>query len=48
VERKSEVDFLAKWVRSDKVDGMYLPEISGKEPVWNWRPDFKRGKGDGC
>jgi hypothetical protein len=32
------VDFLAKWVRPDKVDGMYLPEISGKEPVWNWRP----------
>lgn len=21
----------------DKVDGKYLPEISGKAPVWNWR-----------
>ena len=32
------VDFLAKWVRSGKVDGCYLPEVSGREPVWNWRP----------
>jgi len=38
VERKGEVDFLAKWVRPDKVDGKYLPEISGKEAIWNWRP----------
>ena len=29
---------IAKWVRPDKVDGHYLPEISGGEPVWNWRP----------
>ena len=38
VERKCEVDFLAKYVRPDKVDGCYLPEISGQPPVWNWRP----------
>lgn len=38
VERHGEVDFLAKWVRPDKVDGCFLPEISGKEPVWNWKP----------
>ncbi len=38
VERKGKVDFLAKWVRPDKVDGKYLPEISGKPAVWNWRP----------
>jgi hypothetical protein len=38
VERKGKVDFLGKYVRPDKVDGKYLPEISGKEPVWNWRP----------
>jgi hypothetical protein len=37
-ERRREVDFLAKFVRSDKVDGAYLPEISGNEAVWNWRP----------
>lgn len=38
VERKGIVDFLAKWVRHDKSDGHYLPEMSGKEAVWNWRP----------
>lgn len=37
VERKGRVDFLAKWVKPTKVDGKYLPEISGKEAVWNWR-----------
>jgi len=37
VERKEKVDFLAKWVRPTKVDGKYLPEISGKEAIWNWR-----------
>lgn len=39
VERKGEVDFLAKWVRPDKIDGKYLPEVSGQSAVWNWRPD---------
>ena len=39
VERKGKVDFLTKYVRPDKVDGCYLPEISGKEPVWNWTGD---------
>jgi hypothetical protein len=38
VERKGKVDFLAKYVRPDKVDGSYLPEVSGREAVWNWRP----------
>ena len=38
IERKGMVDFLVKYVRTDKVDGSYLPEISGKEPIWNWRP----------
>lgn len=38
VERKGEFDFMAKWVRPDKVDGKYLPEISGSDPIWNWRP----------
>lgn len=37
VERKDEVDFLAKFVRHDKVDGKYL---SG-DPVWLW-PESKR------
>ena len=40
VERRGKVDFLAKYVRPDKVDGYYLPEISGREAVWNWRPHY--------
>jgi hypothetical protein len=38
VERKGVVDFLVKYVRPEKGDGIYLPEISKKEPVWNWYP----------
>jgi RNA ligase-like protein len=38
VERKGKVDFLAKYVRPDKADGCYLPEVSGQPAVWNWRP----------
>lgn len=34
-ERKGRVDFLAKYVRPDKVDGLFLPEITGGEAVWN-------------
>jgi len=32
------VDFLAKYVRTDKVDGAYLPEITGHQELWNWHP----------
>lgn len=39
VETEGKVNFLVKWVRSDKVDGKYLPEISGQE-YWNWLPDW--------
>lgn len=35
VERCGKVDFLAKYVRPDKEDGCYLPEISGNGAVWN-------------
>jgi len=35
VERDNKVDFLLKYVRPDKEDGIYLPEISGKKPVIN-------------
>jgi len=38
VERKGRFDFLAKYVRHDKADGKYLPELSGQAPVWNWVP----------
>jgi len=42
VERKNKVDFLAKYVRSDKENGKYLPEMNNniKEPIWNWSPPF--------
>ncbi len=36
-ERNWTVDFVVKYVRPDKIDGAYLPEISGQEPLWNWR-----------
>lgn len=39
VEREGNVDFLAKWVRSDKVDGKYLDDF-----IWNKgfnKADFK-------
>ncbi len=39
VERNGKFDFLAKYVRPEKEDGIYLPKISGKPPVWNWYPD---------
>jgi hypothetical protein len=35
VERKGGVDFLVKFVRHDKEDGKYFPEVTGKETVWN-------------
>jgi hypothetical protein len=41
VERNGKLDFMAKWVRPDKADGIFLPEISGKPPVWNWRPESR-------
>ncbi len=36
VERHGKVDFLAKYVRPDKRDGIYLPEVSNQPAVWNW------------
>lgn len=35
MERKGKVDFLAKYVRHDKVDGQYLKG----DPIWLWRPN---------
>lgn len=37
-ERRGVFDFMAKFVREEKVPGVYLPEISGDKSVWNWRP----------
>lgn len=38
VERNGQFDFMAKWVRPDKIDGKFLPEVSGTETIWNWHP----------
>lgn len=38
VERRGKFDFLAKYVRPSKIDGKYLPNISGNDPIWNWTP----------
>lgn len=38
VERRGKFDFLTKYVRPEKVDGVLLPEVSGGDAVWNWRP----------
>lgn len=34
VERRGRFDFMAKWVRPEKVDGKYFDS-----PIWHWRPD---------
>ena len=39
-ERNGVVDFLGKYVRSDKVDGKYLSGVSGGDPVYNWLPPW--------
>ncbi len=38
VERAGVVDFLAKYVRPDKEDSYYLPELTQRAAIWNWRP----------
>lgn len=38
IERKGKVDFLCKYVRPDKKDGIYLPEVSGQSEVINRWP----------
>jgi len=35
-ERDGEFSFIAKHVVAEKVDGKYLPQISGADPVWNF------------
>lgn len=38
VERQGQFDFMAKWVRPDKVDGKYLTDITGHPEIWHWLP----------
>lgn len=35
VERKEEIDFITKYVRHDKQDGKYFPEINNGITTWN-------------
>lgn len=37
VERNNRVEFLTKYVKHNKIDGKYLSEIHGNEPIWNWK-----------
>lgn len=34
VERRGKFDFLTKWVNPAKIDGKYLPDITGMAPLW--------------
>lgn len=43
-QRERKFDFICKYVRPDKVDGKYLPEVSGKEAIWNWKPPLAQEK----
>ena len=38
VERGDDVVLVAKWVGQHKVDGAYLPENTGREALYHWRP----------
>lgn len=35
-ERRSQVDYLAKFVRQEKIDGKYFTQISGNPEIWLW------------
>lgn len=39
IQRKGEVDFLAKFVRPDFPCGQYLKDVTGHEDLWNWKPE---------
>lgn len=38
IQRRGKVDFLVKYLKPYKKDGIYLPEMSKVEPIWNWFP----------
>ena len=44
VERKGRFDFAAKYVKPGKIDGLYLPGVTGsisEVAVWNWHPKMR-------
>jgi hypothetical protein len=42
VYRNGIFDFMCKYVRPEKQDGIYLPEVSGKEAKWNYLLEVNR------
>lgn len=38
VENRGKFDFVVKFVRPDKQDGIYLPQTTNQPPVWNIDP----------
>jgi hypothetical protein len=38
IERAGRVVGMAKYVRADKLDGVLLPENSGQDAIWNFKP----------
>lgn len=46
VERKGEFDFMAKYVRPDKKDGLYLERNTGEKPTWNTFWESTQGRGN--
>lgn len=44
VERRGNLRVIAKYVRPDKVDGKYLPEVTGKRAVWNWTATTRKDR----
>jgi hypothetical protein len=43
VERDGKFDFIAKYVRHDKVDGKWFPDISGMSTFYHWHPKGYKG-----
>lgn len=41
-KKKPRVLLVAKYVRPGKIDGAFLPEITGLPALWNWHPDGAR------
>jgi hypothetical protein len=42
VERNGAVDFLVKYVRTDKIDGCYLKNSTGEQTEhWMWSPETR-------
>ena len=38
VQRRGEIDFIVKYLKPYKKDGIYLETQTGEGPVWNWYP----------